>query len=191
MYTLHGIANAQNFNALIDKNKKRILERLDAGYYVSDFFAADLNTGPFYMLMMAPILGPDGNSAGIIVFEIRMSPVYRMILETTGLGKTGEILIAVKSGDTILFFNPMHSALPKTVGVAELFRDDKQLLVLEAFKGIDGQGMATDYRDKKVFAVWRHLVFVKWGLVTKIDVAEVMASANKLGSFMLIMLVSQ
>ena len=119
MYTLHGIANAQNFNALIDKNKKRILERLDAGYYVSDFFAADLNTGPFYMLMMAPILGPDGNSAGIIVFEIRMSPVYRMILETTGLGKTGEILIAVKSGDTILFFNPMHSALPKTVGVAE------------------------------------------------------------------------
>ena len=45
----------------------------------------------------------------------------------------------------------------------------------EAVQGVDGEGAAKDYLGHDVWAVWRYLPGFNWGMVVKMDVAEVFA----------------
>ncbi len=45
----------------------------------------------------------------------------------------------------------------------------------KSLQGINGFGESTDYRDKKVLAVWRYLPAPRWGMVVKIDIQEAYA----------------
>ena len=60
------------------------------------------------MLVTAPAFDFNGLFMGVIAFEVEMSPIYKLIQETAGLGKTGETLVGKKMGNEVLFLNPLR-----------------------------------------------------------------------------------
>ncbi|MBW2428933.1 MAG: PAS domain S-box protein [Deltaproteobacteria bacterium] len=155
----------------------------------SDIFESKIETGRFSMFFSAPIHSDDGQFVGAAVFETDMAPIYELIQNTTGLGETGETLIAQKAGNQALFLNPLRhdpdAALKRRIDLGEW----QDIAIQQALKGRPGWGISVDYRDRKVLAAWRYLPSLDWGMVAKIDLAEAFAPVTTLRDFVFVLLV--
>ena len=118
-----------------------------------------------------------------------------LVRDRTGLGKTGEWLFAVRddNGDA-LFAVPLkydhHAAFSRRVS-----RDRPDIPITQALLGNEIiMENAPDYRERPVLAATRYVARMDWGLVAKIDEAEVneLVSANSrviyIAEFVLILL---
>jgi PAS domain S-box-containing protein len=136
--------------------------------------------GRYVITGIALLTGPSQTVLGSVVFEIDMGPVYDFIRNTTGLGNTGEALIARKQGDEALFLSPLRddpaAALRKQISL----RGQKTFPAQKAVKGENGAGISLDYTDREVLAAWRNIPLLRWGLVTKIDTSEAFEPIAKL-----------
>ncbi|MDA8106674.1 MAG: cache domain-containing protein, partial [Nitrospiraceae bacterium] len=144
--------------------------KVDGGVSFSDIYLD--KKGRFVITGIAPLTGPSGTLLGSVVFEIDMGPVYDFIRNTTGLGNTGEALIARKQDDGVLFLSPLQdnpaAALRKQIS----FQEQKAFPVQKAVMGENGSGISVDYTGREVLAAWRSIPLLRWGLVTKIDTSE-------------------
>lgn len=158
------------------------------GPYVGDiFFNKPDNIISF--LATAPIYDLQNNFIGVIDLEGNTNKLYQLIDDTSGLGNTGETLIgrlehASGTPDRVLFLNPLRSdpqaALTREVPIGSTVAVPIQSAVLEE----NGSGIAVDYRGDQTLAAWRYLPERNWGLVTKIDMAELLGPINSLGILM-------
>ncbi|MGD9190495.1 MAG: cache domain-containing protein [Desulfobacterales bacterium] len=146
--------------------------------------------GKFSIFLMGPIRSLEGQLIGFTVFEIDMAPIYELIQDTTGLGETGETLIAKKDGDQALFLNPLRhdpdAALKRNIGLGER----QAIPVQKALKGGSGSGISIDYRGQEVIAAWRYLPLLDWAMVAKIDLAEAFKPVAALRDFVLILAIA-
>ena len=142
------------------------------GIYFSDIFINPFEPGHFSMMVSAPVSDDQGKFIGVLVFDLNMDNIYLMIQDATGLGRTGETLIAKNTGDGALYLNPLRheqgSALKKQIK----FGDKRALPIQKAVKKLSGAGVAIDYRGKEVISAWRYVPSLDWGLVAKIDRSE-------------------
>lgn len=115
----------------------------------------------------------------IFVFEIPASEITRIARDTTGLGYTGENLIARQIDDEIQFLVPYRgdTLLPKPIPFDS---SNNARPIKEALLKREGSGISTDYRNASTLAVWRHIPDVDWGLVAKIDMEEINQRSNAL-----------
>jgi signal transduction histidine kinase len=156
--------------------------------YFSDIFINEIVGGMPEILVIAPISGLNGGSAGTIIFEIGMAPLYRLIQDTIGLGATGEILIGKKSGNDIVYLNPLRHDTTEVLMRRIHIGDNIGLPLQNAVSGETGTGQSVDYRGKKVVAAWRHIAFPDWGLVAKIDAREEFAVVTNLQRLLIMVL---
>ncbi len=160
------------------------------GIQISDIFASQIETGQFSMIFFAPIRSDEGQVLGVAAFETDMAPIYELIQNTTGLGKTGETLIAKKDGDQGLFLNPLRhdpdAALKRRIDFGKRECTGMQ----QALKGRNGSGLAVDYRGQKVIAAWRYISSLDWGMVAKIDLAEAFEPVTTLRDFVLVLVIA-
>ena len=116
------------------------------GIQISDIVASKITAGQFSMIFLAPIRSDEDQFLGIAAFETDMAPIYELIQNTTGLGKTGETLIAKKDGDQALFLNPLRhdtgAALKRRINFAK----GEGTAMQQALEGRNGSGLAVDYR---------------------------------------------
>jgi len=172
----------------VDAEQKAFTEGKDRTYYSDVYFdAAEDNR--FEMLLTAPATDFNGDFIGVIAFEVDMTPVYKLIQDTTGLGKTGEVLIGKKTGDQVVYLNPLrhdpNAALKRKIDIGNEIGRPMQ----EAVQGKTGSGQTIDYRGKKVIAAWRYIPSLDWGLVAKIDTREAFADVTNLRNLAVIILV--
>ena len=160
-----------------------------SGIQFSDIFDGKFTVGTFSMFAMAPIHSFANQYAGAAVFEIDMAPIYKLILDTTGLGETGETLIARKMGDGALFLNPLRHDANAALKRKTVFGENRATTIQLALRGEDGIGVSVDYRGKKVIAAWRYLPSLHWGMVAKIDAAEAFEPVAALRGFVILLLV--
>ena len=186
IYSLRQIEASQILNPLRASLKDQAVSAMERGIFISEVFAPQSSANLFLMLMMAPIRDAAQRLVAILVFELHMDPVYKMLMETSGLGKSGETLIAARSGDHVLFLHALPRPLQAEVQLSATEQDKPVLPIQEALNRRNGSGQAVDFRGKRVFAAWRYLPSLKWGLVAKIERTEALAAANELGSFVLI-----
>ncbi len=92
--------------------------------------------------------------------------------ELRGLGETGEFMVARREGNTIEFLinrrfegQEIPSALSYNSRQAEPMR--------KALQGMSGSMIGLDYRGHRVMAAYQPVESLSWGLVAKIDLAEV------------------
>jgi PAS domain S-box-containing protein len=142
------------------------------------------------MLISAPAFDLNDAVIGFIVFEMDMAPLYDIIQDTTGLGKTGEILIGKKfSTNEIRYLNPLRhdpgAALKRSVTIGTKIA----LPIQMAVRGETGIGRSIDYRGNEVVAAWRYIPSLKWGLVAKIDSAEAFEIVANLRRLLIMVLV--
>jgi signal transduction histidine kinase/DNA-binding response OmpR family regulator/HAMP domain-containing protein len=134
----------------------------------------------FEMLVTAPLFGLDGGFIGVLALEIDMQPVHALVQQTTGLGDSGETLIARNMGDHALFLNTLRHDPMAAMHRKAKFGHKNALPVQEAVQGSSGSGLSTDYRGVEVIASWRYLPSLGWGMVTKIDATEAFQSIKTL-----------
>jgi PAS domain S-box-containing protein len=137
------------------------------------------------------LVGPltlDEKVVGVAVIESDMSDLFANIGDYTGLGETGETNLARKeTNGNALFLSGLRfdsdAALRRTVSGTE------HTAMLQALDGQTGTlTKAIDYRRQEVLAVTKYLPDVGWGLVVKIDNAEVYAPLYNLRDVLLLML---
>ncbi|WP_129673883.1 response regulator [Candidatus Chloroploca sp. Khr17] len=141
---------------------------------VSDFgFYAPSNAPAAFLA--APIF-QDGVIVGNIVLQIEPQELYAIVNRFAGLGTTGEILMGAYDHERLMItVPPRHNPdLPHQA------LDEAAFLPLrEALRGAQGSGIYPDYRNEETLAVWRYLPSLNWGMVVKIDTAELYAPIRR------------
>lgn len=128
-----------------------------------------------------PLSKPEGLIA-VAIIELSSQGLYNFVQDYTGLGDTGETMLASKIRGEDFFITPLRSdpemaSLRKVKGFSgETQSNDIQ----QALEGKSGFGIVEDYRGKRVFSFWRYLPSFKLGMAVKMDEQEVFASAGKL-----------
>ncbi|MBL7141862.1 PAS domain-containing protein [Patescibacteria group bacterium] len=126
------------------------------------------------------------NIIGVIVFQISNQEIYEIAQDYTGLGKTGETVIVSRKENEAIFITPLRydpeAAFKKSLSIGS----PKGLDIQKALQGQKSWGVTTDYRGEKVLATWRYLPTYQWGLVVKMDAAEVFSIAAQLRNRLLI-----
>lgn len=160
------------------------------GIYITDVFFNPIENNRLELLLAAPILSDDSNLLGVIVFEMNMEPIYDIIRIKTGLGRTGEVIIAKKSGNEVLYLGPLKydadAALKKRIKLGAA----GAIPIQQAVQGHNGVGVSADYRNKEVIAAWRYLPSLGWGIVVKMDAEEAFAGIRRLWNFLIVILSS-
>lgn len=166
------------------------IDNVKTEIYITDIYIDKMDNN-FDFLVIAPIL--DHNILlGKVMFIVNVQNLYEVIQQRIGTYKTSEVLIGRRvlsnsgdtdypyneKGDSVLYLNPLRfdptAAFRKRVEIGGPLGEPIQAAV----RGNSGTGIAVDYRGKQVLSVWRYLPEQKWGLVTKIDLEELLLPVN-------------
>ncbi len=119
---------------------------------------------------------------GIIVARVDLqNSLYKLLLNRTGLGKTGETLLVNKD---VVALNEL-----RWVANAPLKLQIKAVPALNAARGKTGIVTGDDYRGEKVLAAYTYIPETGWGFVCKQDWAELSAPTNALGQLLIILFI--
>ena len=128
---------------------------------------------------------------GLPVLLVRKAgrEIYALASDYRGLGETGETVIGSRVGNQVVFVAPTRHD-PFAVFKRKVNIDsDPDAPLAQAVQGKKGQGISIDYRGKEVLGVWRYVPFFGWGILVKVDAAEVFAPINLLRRNLLTILV--
>lgn len=133
-----------------------------------------------------PVLN-EGNYAGTLIARMDTGGIFKLVRDYTGLGKTGETIIAAKMGSNAVIIGPlrfdaMEPGLKKRIPLGS----DNDIGVQKAVQGKKGSGISSDYRGKETLAIWNYLPSFRLGIVVKMDTREVFVSSYRLRNILLI-----
>jgi PAS domain S-box-containing protein len=97
-----------------------------------------------------------------------------------GFGETGELVLAERRGDQIIFLLPTRKSnyrIPSPIDINSELAGPMKLAV----SGQSGVIIADDFTGVEVVAAYEYLPFLEMGLVAKVDTSEIMAPFYKAG----------
>lgn len=163
-----------------------MVEKAVDAYLPAVLFKSD--DGKSSQYMAGPLVYKD-RLLGIVVIKTDISELNEIFGDYTGFGQTGETAGVIKkaNGDALtispLRFNP-NASLSLSTPASDTARP-----ATRALKGIEDIFSDTvDYRKQPVFAATRYVENLQWGLIAKIDKAEVLAPMRKLQKIFIIIL---
>ncbi|HEY5138355.1 MAG TPA: HAMP domain-containing protein, partial [Methylococcales bacterium] len=173
----------------LPNSEQTAFEKEKNSIYFSDIFVYRAAGNRFEMLVTAPVFDFNNVFVGIIAFEVDMASLYKLVQNSTGLGTTGETLLGKKTGNQVIYLNPLrhdpNAALKRIIDIGGKIGVPMQ----HAAQGETGTAQYLDYRGKSVIAAWRYLPVLDWGMVAKIDAKEAFADVTNLRNLAVIILV--
>jgi PAS domain S-box-containing protein len=141
------------------------------------------------MHVSAPVRDNLNNILGVIIYEIKIKYVFDLVNDNTGLGETGEIILAKSFINEIIYLNEPRLAKKSGNSPKRIYLNSKREIALQ--KATQEQSGNTfiddlDYRDEPVLAIPFYLPTVDWGLVVKIDKKEIYQPTNDLRNTLII-----
>jgi len=133
----------------------------------------------------APIIHA-GKLLGIFAIQLDTKEINKLAQDFTGLGTTGEIIIASAMDDHALFLTPTRHDPQAAFEQKVMFGSNKCLPIQQAVMGKKGSGLYNDYLNQETITVWRYLPRLRWGIVVKINTAEAFISIFDLAQLFLI-----
>jgi len=114
-----------------------------------------------------------------------------IIKDYSGLGKTGEIILAKRDANGDAVFIAPTRLDPQAANKVRIPKNDTQIAITHALQKKERTfSDYLDYRGKPVLGVTRYIAKVDWGLVVKMDRDEVCAPAYALfGSMFIVILI--
>jgi PAS domain S-box-containing protein len=190
VYALNRFADLDGINRLLPDLWQNAFTKGKTGIHLSAVFRSRSHDGQFSVYLTAPVHDINGVFVGVVALEVDMASIFQLVKDSTGMGETGETLIARKEGEGALYLNPLrhdeNAALKRKV----MFGQPRAIPIQEALKGNTGSGISTDYRGEKVVAVWQPMPALGWGIVAKIDASEAFAPATTLRNFVFLLVVA-
>ncbi len=148
-------------------------------------FAKDASSPQASAFVAAPIL-KNGYVLGVAALRLNSSELFRIIGDYSGLGRTGETMVAGVTDGQVELFGPVRFAdsFDRTQGLDGKFKAP----FLSALSGERNVGLVNDYRNKEVIAAWRYVPSFRWALLVKVDVEERLAPITYLRNMGIIFL---
>jgi PAS domain S-box-containing protein len=116
-----------------------------------------------------------GSPVGVLVAQTNLEDYLPIILDKSGLGETGEAVLAkLSETGTPIFVTPLRYSKSNRTDVAV----SKPMKL--ALNGQRGKGHSIDYAGNEVVAAWQYLPDLHWGMVVKINKAEAFAPFEQL-----------
>ena len=190
VYVLNRYSDLEDINRTLPAIWYDAFEKGKKSVSLSDVFRSRQQAGQVSAYLTAPIHDFDANFVGVMFLEIDMAAIFNLVQDATGMGETGETVIARKEDDAALFLNPLRHDPDAALKRRVVFGQSHAIPIQEALKGKAGNGIFLDYRGKKVIAVWQYMPQLDWGMVAKIDVTEAFEPAAKLRDFVLILVIA-
>ena len=187
VYVLNRYSGLEDIDRILPELWPEAFKEGKKGVNISDVFRNRSQAGRYSVYIIAPVHDFNGKFVGVIALEVDMASIFRLVQDSTGMGETGETLIARKEGDAALFLNPLRHDPDAALKRKIVFGQSQAMPIQEALKGDAGHGFSMDYRGEKVIAVWQHIPMLDWGIVAKIDASEAFKSATMLRNFVLIL----
>jgi hypothetical protein len=129
----------------------------------------------------------DKKFIGALSYQLDEEKIYLITHQYIGLEKTGEIVLARKDGTSIEFVAPTRND-PDLAFKKRAITPDKPIAIQVSALGQEGSGIATDYRNQKIVGAWQFIPKLDWGMVIKIDLNEIVQSANIIWNIFLVCL---
>ena len=117
-----------------------------------------------------------GRIVGTVAVQHSFDYLDGILHSYSGLGETGEVLTGTLQEGKTIFTSRLRHRDNELVIYHDGGRED---VLTRAARGEKGCDEITDYRGKKVFASWRYIPSLRWGLVVKIDKDEAYAPLYK------------
>lgn len=132
-----------------------------------------------YLCLSAPLYFK-GNLQGGILIETTTDDLKTLTGDYTGLGNTGETVIAQLISDSVACFITSTRNEKKNLHKITLNKSAPQAVFL-ALAGNEKLYLdANDYGNQKIATSCRYISTTQWGIVTKIDMTEILAPAEEL-----------
>ncbi len=129
------------------------------------------------MVISTPMRDANAQDVGVLAARLNLDGLYRLINDTTGLGETGETVVAKIMEDELVFMAPTRHD-PSAVLQRRIRVDGRETVALsQAALGSSGSGVRDDYRQHRVLAAWRPVPSLGWGLMVKMDQSEAMQTS--------------
>lgn len=127
------------------------------------------------------------NGVGIGQIEVVFDglDLFSMTGNYTGLGESGESLVVMQDGDSVMVLNPLRHDEP---GAGRRYLNDQAALPMRrvlAGEDVVFNERIKDYREVDVWAATRYLDDLQWGLIVKVDAAEEAQRADGLREAMI------
>lgn len=136
------------------------------------------------LFITAPIM-VDGRFEGAFAVQLDNGLLYRVALDATGLGESGEAVFAQPDGDAVLYTTPLKYRNEAAMKFRIKQQGNEQIAIFDALSGNPGEDFRKDYRGIPVAAAWRYLPGLDWGMVVKVDENEVFAPVYRQRMLML------
>lgn len=151
---------------------------------ISDFFYSPLvDENAIYV---ASPIKKDKELIGCLILQIPENQIFDIFKDYTLLGNTGESLVAMQSENKILFITPIRHYPNSAFNLSIDFDSKLATPMQQALKHNMGHGIMVDYRGKKVLAAWTYYPLMNWGLVIKMDLAEVLKPLLKMSLYLIL-----
>jgi methyl-accepting chemotaxis protein WspA len=141
---------------------------------VSDYQIYPGRTQPAAFIT-GPVYSTSGRIIGFVALELDNEHVFRVFNDYSGLGATGEAMVAMRRDNEFIYVAPPRHEAQAAFKYRGGFDDTKGLAMQRAIRGERGYGEAIDYRGKPVIAAWSYIPSYRWGMVVKQDVDEAFA----------------
>ncbi|MGB3181201.1 MAG: PAS domain S-box protein [Cyclobacteriaceae bacterium] len=132
----------------------------------------------YYLLHALPLRS--GGDDILLVMQMGMEPVYNVLSDTTGFGRTGEVVIGREKNNKAVFLNPLRHDEGEFLTKGVYIGEKGGLPIQRAVEGQSGVAIGTDYRNQEILAAWDYIPLMNWGMVAKIDTAEVYGAVKGL-----------
>jgi len=124
--------------------------------------------------LVAPVL-EGARLLGAVALQINLDQLTPVLQDRTGLGRSGETVLARREGDYLRYTGPLQRS-----GMDAAFRLRRALVDVDApmRNALDGRrarGTGLDHAGVEVVAVSRYLPALGWGMVVKVDAEEALA----------------
>lgn len=123
----------------------------------------------------APVL-KNGYVLGVVALRLNRDALFRIIGDYSGLGRTGETMVAGQDKGRVQLFGPVRFPENFDRVIKEPFTEP----FLKALSGERDVQLIEDYRQKDVIAAWRYVPSFRWALLVKVDVEERLAPITRL-----------
>jgi PAS domain S-box-containing protein len=145
------------------------------------------SAGKSAIFIVAPMF-KEGKVIGTLALQMDLDKLTSVTSDTTGLGKTGETVLAQLDGSDVLYVGALRQVPDAAFRYRVPMGDKVAKPMQSALAGGHDKGITRDYAGVEMIGAWRYLPALRWGMVVKMDTAEAFAPLYRLQKLSLVAL---